>query len=55
MYTVYKYAFYPRAMAIWKRLPGEAVLHITPSVKHFQSYSIPAIRELTPLYGCHVL
>ena len=29
--NAYKFAFCPRAMAIWNHLPGEAVLHITPS------------------------
>ena len=53
--NVYKFAFYPRAVAIWNHLPGEAVLYTTPSIKHFQSYGIPFIKELTPVRGCHIL
>ena len=51
----YKFAFYPRAVAIWNRLPAGAVLHINPSVSHFQEFAVPAIREMSPLHGCRVL
>jgi hypothetical protein len=53
--NVYKYAFYPRVITIWNRLPRGAVLHVTPSIPLFHTYAIPAIRELSPLHGCNVL
>ena len=53
--NVYKYAFYPRTVAIWNRLPHEAVLHITPSVKFFQGFAAPAIRSMALLHGNLVL
>ena len=42
------FAFYPRAVAIWSRLPAGAVLHINPSVSHFQEFAVPAIMEMSP-------
>ena len=40
-----------RAVAIWNRLPARAILHINPSVSHFQEFAVPAIWEMSPLHG----
>ena len=53
--TINAYAFYPRAIAVWKRLPPAAVLHIAPSVPVFKSVAAPVIREMQPLHGLHNL
>ena len=47
--NVYKFAFYPRVVQIWNRLPPSAVLHINPTTTAFQDYAIPAIRDMKPL------
>ena len=49
--NAFKYAFFPRIVPLWNRLPRSAVLHVTPSVLAFQAVAIPAISCMQPLHG----